>query len=70
MLRSILSVVLGVVTWTVLWLSTNAALAAALPEGTFREDGTTDSVGVLLAIEQRTVGQNTSRHDVRCRLLR
>ena len=50
MLRSVLSVAAGTIIWTVLWLSTNAALAAALPEGIFREDGTTDSAGVLLVI--------------------
>ncbi len=49
MKRSILSVLAGFVLWTVLWLASNAALAAAVP-GAFREDGSTDSVGMLLLI--------------------
>ena len=49
MLRSILSVLAGFALWTVLWLASNAALAAAAP-GAFREDGSTDSVGMLLLI--------------------
>ncbi len=49
MLRSILSVLAGFALWTVVWLASNAALAAAMP-GAFREDGSTDSVGMLLLI--------------------
>ncbi|MCG8456449.1 MAG: hypothetical protein MI919_09215, partial [Holophagales bacterium] len=47
--RCIGDVFAGMVGWAVLWLGTNAALAAALP-GSFREDGSTDSVGILLLI--------------------
>ena len=49
MIRSILSVLAGFALWTVLSLASNAALAAAVP-GAFREDGSTDSVGMLLLI--------------------
>ncbi len=49
MIRSILSVLAGFALWTVLSLASNAALAAAVP-GVFREDGSTDSVGMLLLI--------------------
>lgn len=49
MTRSILSVLAGFAGWTVLWLASNAALAAALPNA-FREDGSTDSAGLLLLI--------------------
>ncbi len=49
MIRSILSVLAGFALWTVLSLASNAALAAAVP-GAFREDGSTDSVGMLLLL--------------------
>lgn len=49
MLRSILAVLAGFLTWTVLWLTSNAAIAAALPDA-FRADGSTDSAGILLVI--------------------
>lgn len=49
MLRSILSVVAGVVTWSILWVTGNAVIAMALP-GSFKDDGTTDSAAVLLGI--------------------
>lgn len=46
MLRSILSVVAGTASWTVLWLTTNVALQAALP-GSYRPDGSVESAGLL-----------------------
>lgn len=49
MLRSVLSVIAGSAIWTVLWLTSNQAILAALP-GYFRPDGTTDSTGVLFLI--------------------
>ena len=49
MLRSIGSVVAGFCLWTVLWLASNAGLTAGLP-GTFREDGSVESGGVLMVI--------------------
>ncbi len=49
MIRSMLSVLAGFVLWPVLSLASNAVLAAAVP-GAFREDGSTDSVGMLLLI--------------------
>ena len=49
MVRSILSVLSGFVLWTVLWLSSNAALTAALPDA-FREDGSTNSTGILVLL--------------------
>jgi len=49
MIRTIFSVLAGFALWSVLWLSLNAALTAALP-GTFREDGSTESAPILLAI--------------------
>ena len=49
MLRSVFSVVGGFGLWTVLWLGGNAAAQAAMPDA-FREDGSTDQVGMLCAI--------------------
>ena len=49
MFRSVISVISGLAAWTVLWLSGNAALAAAMPEQ-FRADGTSDSLGILAMI--------------------
>jgi hypothetical protein len=49
MVRSIFAVIAGFIAWTALWMSANAALFAALP-GSFREDGSTDSVGILFLI--------------------
>lgn len=47
MVRSVLSVLAGFAVWTVLWLASNAGVVAALP-AFFREDGLTDSVGILV----------------------
>ena len=47
MKRSILSVLAGFAVWTVLWLASNAAIAAAVPSA-FGEDGSTDSAGILV----------------------
>ena len=49
MIRSILSILAGFVLWTVLWLGSNAALAAMMPDA-FREDGSTGSTGLLLLL--------------------
>lgn len=49
MLKSILAVFVGMVTWAVLWLLSNAGLAALLP-GSFDADGATSSAGILLVI--------------------
>jgi hypothetical protein len=49
MIRSILSVLAGTTTWGVLWVASNAALAAALP-GSFDEHGVTSNGGLLLLI--------------------
>jgi len=49
MLRRILSVLIGVVVWSALWLGANAGLAAATPDS-FEEDGSTESKGILLAL--------------------
>ena len=49
MMSKILSVVAGFMTWTVLWLGSNAALNAAFP-GEFNEDGSTGSTGILFLI--------------------
>jgi len=48
-MRNILSVLAGFAAWTVLWLASNAALVAAVPAA-FREDGSTESVGVLILV--------------------
>lgn len=48
MLRSILSVVVGVVVWGALWVSANLGLASGLP-GSFDENGITTAPGLLLA---------------------
>ena len=47
MLRGISSVVLGYLLWSVLWISAWQAVIAAMP-GSFREDGSTTSVGILV----------------------
>lgn len=47
MVRSILAVLAGAVAWDVLYLGSNALLAALLP-GAFNADGPTDQLGVLL----------------------
>lgn len=49
MLRSISSVIAGFATWSLLWIASNGALAAALPD-LFREDGTTESSGILACV--------------------
>lgn len=49
MLRRILSVVAGFLTWSILWLFANQLLVLAAPDH-FRDDGTTDHAGILLAI--------------------
>lgn len=47
-LRSVLSVLAGVVAWGLLWVTSNGALASSLP-GFYHEDGTTDHTGLLLS---------------------
>ena len=49
MLRSVFSVVGGFGLWTVLWLGGNAVASSAMPDA-FREDGSTDQVGILCAM--------------------
>ncbi|MDA8017284.1 MAG: hypothetical protein MPN21_07525 [Thermoanaerobaculia bacterium] len=46
-LRSIGAVVAGFATWTVLWLSSNAAARAIVPDA-FDDQGLTSSTGILL----------------------
>jgi len=46
MFRSILSILAGAIVWDVLYLGSNAVLVAALPTA-FREDGSTDNIGIL-----------------------
>lgn len=48
MLRIILSVVAGFITWTVLWLASNAAASALMPSQ-FTADGATENTGILAA---------------------
>ena len=47
MVRNILSVLAGFAVWTVLWLASNAAMAAAVPSA-FAEDGSTENAGILV----------------------
>lgn len=49
MWRSILSVLAGTFVWGILWVTANGILAASMPDQ-FREDGSTDSVGILAGI--------------------
>ena len=49
MVRSIVSVALGTISWGILWVATGEALLAAVPDA-FRADGGTESVGVLLVL--------------------
>lgn len=45
-MKNLLYALAGFVLWTVLWLGTNAATVAALPDA-FAEDGSTTNAGVL-----------------------
>ena len=47
MVRNMLSVLAGFAVWTVLWLTSNAAMVAAVPSA-FAEDGSTSSAGILV----------------------
>lgn len=47
--RTIGAVLAGFVLWTVLWLGSNAALTAAMPD-VIHQDGRVDSAGVLLLL--------------------
>ena len=49
MFRSVIAVLSGFAAWTMLFLSGNAAVTAAMPEQ-FRADGTTDQPGILTLI--------------------
>ena len=49
MIRSILVVLLGVATWSALWLVENQTVAAVFPDS-FAEDGTTQDAGLLVLI--------------------
>lgn len=49
MVRSITSVVAGFLLWTVLWLGSNSLITVITP-GSFKEDGSTDSILILLMI--------------------
>jgi hypothetical protein len=49
MLRSALAVLAGFALWTVLWLGSNATLAALLPAA-FQPDGSTDHAGILFSL--------------------
>jgi len=49
MIRSILSVLAGIVLWGVLWAGGGAALAAALP-GSFAQNGVTSSTELLVLL--------------------
>jgi len=49
MLRSVLAVLAGFVTWTILWLISNQLLMISARDQ-FHDDGTTDHAGLLLVI--------------------
>jgi len=49
MIKSILYVLAGTVTWTVLWLTSNSLLMTLVP-GAFREDGSTSRPDILFII--------------------
>jgi len=53
--RSILAVLAGNITWTILWLTSNAILAAMFPQA-FRTDGATNHGGLLAALLILSVG--------------
>ena len=48
-MRNVLAVMAGFLLWTILWLSSNNILMAALPDS-FQPDGSPNSNGVLLLI--------------------
>lgn len=47
--RSILAVVAGFVTWSILWVVSNMTIAGAFPDS-FEADGSTQSVGILVLL--------------------
>ena len=49
MLRSILTILAGFIIWSVLWLGSTTALSLIFP-ASFREDGSTSSVGILFTL--------------------
>lgn len=49
MVRSVISVVAGFLLWTVLWLGSNSLITVITPSS-FKEDGSTDSVLILVII--------------------
>lgn len=49
MIRSILAVIAGFILWSVVWVGSNSAITIATP-GSFREDGGTDSVAILVLL--------------------
>ena len=48
-MRSIAAVLAGATCWAMLWITATASLQAIMP-GSFREDGSTDSSGILILI--------------------
>ena len=49
MMRSVLSIIVGFVLWTVIWLGGNQGVKMAMPDG-FAEDGSTSDPTILLGI--------------------
>lgn len=47
--RSILAVLAGFATWSILWVVSNMTIAGAFPDA-FKDDGTTESVGLLVLL--------------------
>ena len=54
-MRSAGSVLAGIVAWGIVWVGLNALMGAAMP-GSFNDDGTTDSVGLLIVLILLSVG--------------
>lgn len=48
-MKNFLYALAGFVLWTVLWLGSNAGVAAALPDA-YADDGSTSSTGILLLL--------------------
>lgn len=67
MLRSILSVLAGFALWSILWLTAQAALGAAMP-GSFNDDGSTDSIGLLILLLVVTAANSFAAGFVTARL--
>ena len=50
MVRQIISIAAGFGLWSALWLGGNALMRSVAPAGTYNDDGSTNSVGMLIIL--------------------